>query len=181
MFILWVDHYILLLVTFIWSRWKTTFKYDQNFYRRFVDDIYSRRKVGNNVLFNRLLNYHLNIKLTSKFKDTKLTNISGFYKFNVYRKSTKLPSPWSSKTPKCYKRNTINGDLHHSKRIPSNFDHEFLLIKEKLMKTDYLLRFIISGINEFPKCKDHGDENFVIPPNLFGITKPFISIEMSYC
>ena len=92
------------------------------FYRRFVDDIYSRRKLGDNVLFDQLNSYHPNIKLTievnpSKFLDTKLTNISGTCKFNVYRKNTKLPSPWTSETPKRYKRNTINGDLHHSKRI----------------------------------------------------------------
>ena len=68
------------------------------FYRRFVDDIYSRRKLGDNVLFDRLNGYHPNLKLTievnpSKFLDTKLTNINGTYKFNVYRKNTKLPSP----------------------------------------------------------------------------------------
>ena len=92
------------------------------FYRRFVDDIYSRRKLGDNVLFDRLNNYHPNIKLTievnpSKFLDTKLTNINGAYKLNVYQKNTKLPSPWTSKIPKPYKRNTINRDLHRSKRI----------------------------------------------------------------
>ena len=62
------------------------------FYRRFVDDIYSRRKLGDNVLFDRLNSYHPNIKLTievnpSKFLDTKLTNINGAYKFNVYGKT----------------------------------------------------------------------------------------------
>ena len=65
------------------------------FYRRFVDDIYSRRKLGDNILFNRLNSYHPNIKLTievntSKFLDTKLSNINGTYVFNVYRKNTKL-------------------------------------------------------------------------------------------
>ena len=65
------------------------------FYLRFVDEIYSRQKLGDNVLFNQLNNYHPNIKLTiqinpSKFLDTKLTNINGAYKFNVYRKNTKL-------------------------------------------------------------------------------------------
>ena len=58
------------------------------FYCRFVDGIYSRRKFGNNVLFDQLNYYHPNIKLTievnpSKFLDTKLSNISGAYKFNV--------------------------------------------------------------------------------------------------
>ena len=50
-------------------------------YRRFLDD-YSRRKWGDNVLFDQLNSYHPNIKLTievnsSKFLDTKLTNING--------------------------------------------------------------------------------------------------------
>ena len=89
------------------------------FYRRFVDDIYSRRKSGD-VLFDRLNNYHPNIKLTkevnpSHFLGTKHTTINGAYKFNVHRKNTKLPSPLTSKTPKRYKRNTINDELHRSK------------------------------------------------------------------
>ena len=53
-------------------------------------------KIGDNVLFNQLKNYHPNIKLTtrlnpSKYLDTKPTNINGFYKFNIYQKSTRLP------------------------------------------------------------------------------------------
>ena len=120
------------------------------FYRRFVDDIYSRWKLGDNVLFDRLNNNHPNIKLEvnpSKVLGTKLTNISGPYEFNVYRKNTKLPSPWTSKTPKSYKRNAINGDLHRSKRISSNFDKEIPLIKGKFIKADYPFRFINSVIN----------------------------------
>ena len=105
------------------------------FYRRFVDDIYSRRKLGDNVLFDRLNSYHPNIKLTievnpSTFLDTKFTNINGNYKFNIYQKNTKLPSLWPSKTPK---RNTINDDLHGSKRISSKFDEEIHLIKENFI------------------------------------------------
>ena len=126
------------------------------FYRRFVDDIYSRRKLGDNVLFDRLNSYHPNIKLTIevKFLDNKLTNINGTYKFNVYHKNTKLLLPWTSKTPKPYKRNTINGDLYRSRRISSNFDEEVPLIKEKFMKADYLLRFINSVVTEFQKGKE---------------------------
>ena len=146
------------------------------FYCRFVDDIYSRQKLGDNVLFDWLNNYHPNIKLTIevnpiKFLDTKLTNINCTYKFNVYRKNTKLPSPWTSKTPKRYKWNTINGDLHCSKRISSNFDEEIPLIKEKFMKADYLLRFINNLVNEFQKDKECGDEIFIIPTSLFEIKK----------
>ena len=78
------------------------------FYRRFVDDIYSRRKIGDIALFNWLNNYYPNIKRTielnpNKFLDIKLTDISGFYRFNVYHRSTKLLSPWTSYTPKRYK------------------------------------------------------------------------------
>ena len=88
----------------------------------FEDDIYSWRKLRGNVLFDRLKSYHRDIKLTievngSKFLDTKLTNSNGTYKFNVYRKNTKLPLPWTFKSPKRYKQNTINGDLHCSKRM----------------------------------------------------------------
>ena len=52
------------------------------FCHRFVDDIYSRRKLGDNILFDQLNSYHPNIKLTievnlSKFLDTKLINMNG--------------------------------------------------------------------------------------------------------
>ena len=70
----------------------------------------------------------------SNFLDIKLTNINGTYKSNVYQKNTKPPSPWTAKTPKCYKRNTMNGDLHRSKRRSSSFDEEILLIKEKFRR-----------------------------------------------
>ena len=73
------------------------------FYQRFVDDIYSRQKLGDSILFDQLNNYHPNIKLTievstSKFLNIKLTNIISAYKFNVYQKNAKLYSPWTSKS-----------------------------------------------------------------------------------
>ena len=81
------------------------------FYRRFVDDIYSRRKLGDNVLFDQLNSYHPNIKLTievnpSTFLETKLTNLNRTYESKFYCTNTKLSSPWTSKTSKRYKRNT---------------------------------------------------------------------------
>ena len=56
-------------------------------YRRFAEDIYSKRKMGDNVLFNILNNYHPNMKVSIElnpgaFLDNKRTNINGFYKFN---------------------------------------------------------------------------------------------------
>ena len=99
-------------------------------------------------------------------------------KLTVYRKNTKLPSPWTSKTPERYKRNTINGDLHRSKRVSSNLNEEITLIKEKFMKADYILRFINTAVNEFQKGKECGGESFIIPPSLLEITKPFIFAEI---
>ena len=83
--------------------------------------------------------------------------------------------------PKRYKRNTINGDLHCSKRISSNFDEEITLIKEKFMNVDYPLHFINSIVNEFQKGKECGDESFIIPTSLFGIAKPLTFVEIPYC
>ena len=67
----------------------------------------------------------------------------------------------------------VQKEFHQTEKIP--------LIKEKFMKDDYSLHFTNSVINEFQKCKDHGDESFIILPDLFGIMKPFISIEIPYC
>ena len=48
------------------------------FYRGFVDDICSRRKLGDNVLFDRLKIIIQTIKVNpSKLLETKLTNING--------------------------------------------------------------------------------------------------------
>ena len=50
------------------------------------------------------------------------------------------------------------------------------------MRANYPLHFIINDvINIFQKGNDHGHESFIITPDLFGITKPFISIEIPYC
>ena len=69
---------------------------------------------------------------------------------------------------------TINCSI----RISSNFYEEIILTKEKFMKADYPLHFINSVVNEFQKGKECGDESLIIPPTLFEITKPFISIEI---
>ena len=136
-------------------------------------------------MLDQLSSYQQNIKLTieknpSMFLDIKLTNIDGTYKFNVYRKNTKPPSPWTSKTPKHYKRNTINGHLHPLKRISSKFDKEIPLIKEKFMKAEYPFGFINSVVNEFQKGKECGDESFIIPTSLFENAKPLIFVEIPY-
>ena len=116
-----------------------------NIYRRHLE----RRILGSNVFLDQFRNYHTNIKLTTelnpnKFLDTKPANINGAYRFNVYQRNTKLTLLWTSKLPKHYKRNTVKGDLHRSKRISPNFVKEIPLMKERHMKADYPLRFINS-------------------------------------
>ena len=139
MVLLWENHYLLLLVTFIWLKWKMMVWIPSKpiFYRRVVDEIYSRRKLGDNVLFNKLNSYHRNIKLTikinpSKSLDNKLTNINGTYKLKVCPENRKLPSAWNSAISKHSKWNTVDGDVHHSKRISSNFHKEIPTIEESL-------------------------------------------------
>ena len=83
--------------------------------------------------------------------------------------------------PKRYKQNTINGNLHHSKRISSNFDTEIPLLKENVNKSDCTLSFINSVVNDFQTGKECGDESFRIVPSLFEMAKPFIFIEIPYC
>ena len=105
------------------------------FYKRFVDDIYNKRKKGIHNLYKRLNNYHPNIKLTieinpNKFLDTEIIDNEGAIETKVYRKTTKLPVPWALNIPKWYKRNTINTDLHRAKRIASNLDNELVIIKK---------------------------------------------------
>ena len=62
------------------------------------------------------------------------------------------------KTPKHYKRNLINGDIHHSRKVLSNFDKGISPIKEKFMKDDYPLCFTYSVTNKFQKGKEYERE-----------------------
>ena len=105
------------------------------FYKRFVDDIYTRRKKGiHDKLYERLNNYHPNIKLTieinpNKFLDTEIIDNKGATDTKAYRKATKPPVPWASNIPKRYQRNTINTDLYCAKRIAANLDNELVTIR----------------------------------------------------
>ena len=109
------------------------------FYKRFADDIYTRRKKDiHDKLYERLNNYHPNIKLTieinpNKFLDTEIIENEGVIETKVYRMTTKLPVPWASNIPKRYKRNTINTDLYRAKRIATNLDNELVIIKRKFL------------------------------------------------
>ena len=60
----------------------------------------------------------------------------------VYRKLNKIPMHWTSKVPKIYKRNAINGDLNRSYQININFDHEKQTIREKYRLAGLPTRFV---------------------------------------
>ena len=157
------------------------------FYKRFVDDIYRRRnKSQHDVLFEALNNFHPNIKLTievnpEKFLDTKiLLNNEGVVTTQVYRKENKKAVPWVSKIPKRYKRNTISGDLHRSRKVASNFDIEIRAITAKYSKAEYPRQCIDSVIQDFITPLDK-DELFIIPQNMFEVKEPFLLIEILYC
>ena len=145
------------------------------FYKRFVDDCITKRKRNeHDKLFELINNYHRNIKFTieiqpTKFLDTKLINENGSYSTEVHRKETKLPVNWSSKTPKRYKRNAINGDLYRSYRISSNFNKEIELIRKLFTHADYPIRFTNSVIKQFQQrnALQQEEDDMIISPNLF--------------
>ena len=65
------------------------------FYRRYVDDIFNQRK------------RNVEDTLSQRFNLIKLNCFNGIYKTMIHRKTTKLPTHWSSKVPKRYKCNAI--------------------------------------------------------------------------
>ena len=77
----------------------------------------------------------------------------------MYRKTTKLPVPWTSNIRKRYKRNNKNTDLYRAKRIASNLDNELLIIKKKFLAADYPHKFINSVINTFIEKKIRKKKN----------------------
>ena len=88
--------------------------------------------------------------------------------------------PWVSKIPKRYKRNTISGYLHRSRKIASNFDIEIRGTKAKYNKAGYPRRFIESAIRDFIAPLDKA-ESFTFPPTMFAVKKPFLLLEIPYC
>ena len=102
----------------------------------------------------------------------------------MHKKPTKLPVHWSSRIPKRYKRNAINGELHRAKRISSNFNKEVSYIKEKYLEAQFPERFIDSVIRQFKskfQDKFNDEDDVIIPPNLFDEPKRSIFIEIPYC
>ena len=161
------------------------------FYKRYVDDIITRRKVGDeDELFKALNKYHPKIKLTievnpEKFLDTNMKIINNSIITSVHFKEIKLPIAWASKVPKRYKRNAVVGDLHRAKQISSNFDQGVVKIQSKYTKANYPPRYINSIIRKFhaDQHKLVNSESFLIPPGMFDETKEKLCllVEIPFC
>ena len=129
-------------------------------YKRYVDDIYSKRiKNQPDKLFEKLNNYHPNIKLTievnpSKFVDTEIMIKNGIIETSVAIKESKILNHWLSAVPKKYKRNAILGDLHRAHKISSNFELEKQRTKKNYLRLSFPNNFIQSTFNSFQqKCE----------------------------
>ena len=156
------------------------------FYKRFVDDVFNiRKKNVTDRLLEQLNSYHHRIKFTvevnpEKFLDTRiLHNVNGI-ETSVYRKPNKLPTNWSSKVPKRYKRNAINGDLYRASKIATDFNAEKETIKRKYKLANYPDNFVSSVIKDFEDKKE-----LIIPPKFFPMTSyeklPFVLIDVPFC
>ena len=132
--------------------------YNPLFYKRYVDDIITKRSVGKvDYLYSKLNNYHPNLKLTAEanpkeFLDISIISADGIISTKVFTKKNKLPTPHDHPIPqKSYKRNAITGELHRASKIASSFDKEILRIKMKFLSAGFPIRFINSVVEDFTK------------------------------
>ena len=159
------------------------------FYKRFVDDVITRRKIGEpDHLFHAINNYHPNICFTlesqpKKFLDTNINIKNNNIETTVHRKPNKLPTHCSSKVPKRYKRNAINGNLKRSYRISMNFNEEKEIIRDKFANAGFPRRFTESVIEQFLSNLNTSSEegDLIIPEFLFKEPRKFILIEIPFC
>ena len=123
-------------------------------YKRYVNDSYTKRiKNQPDKLFEKLNNYHPNIKLAievnpSKFLDTKIMIKNGIIETSLVVKESKIPNDWSSAAPKRYKRNAILGDLHKVHQISSNFELEKQRIKKKYLSVKFFYSFYFNSYQQ---------------------------------
>ena len=117
-----------------------------------------------------------------KFLNIKFVlNKDGIVTTFVYRKERKLPIPRISKSPKRYKRNTVIGDLHRSKRISSDLDTQVRAIKINIVMqvTLYVLSVVLYIISTCHLKIMY--VSAIILPNLFDEKKPFLLFEVPNC
>ena len=154
-------------------------------YRRYVDDTFNRRKKQiRDELFAALNSYHENINCTidenpDHFLDTKFSHENGETITSVYEKPGKLPVFWSSKVPKRYKRNAINGELHRAYKISSNFEEETKRIKKKFSDVGFPSRFIDAVIRDFGSTLSEEEED-IVPSWLFE-DRQVLTVNLPFC
>ena len=168
------------------------------FYKRYVDDSFNRRKKGNqDTLFDAMNKVHTKINFTvevnpTKFLDTEIVMKGANVETKLIHKETKLPTHWSTKTPKKFKRNAINGNLHRAWMISSNFEAEVKIIRDRFLTAKYPLKFINSVVKNFREKMNNKQENqnhnqsvneddFIIPPFLFELPRKVVYIELPFC
>ena len=154
-------------------------------YKHDVEETITKRKKNatDDELFANMNSYQKNIKLTietntNRFIDTAFNvNLDSFVTTKLFQKPGKFPAFWNSQIPKRYKRNNINGDLHRTFNITSDFDAEVFLITKKYLGAGYPIGFIKSVISEF---KTKGENQPIIPDWLFeGRSKTLFKLH--YC
>ena len=117
-------------------------------YKCYVDYIFSKRiKNQPDKLFEKLNNYHPNIKLTIDVNPTKFVNTgimikNGIIEISVVVKEYKIPNHWSSAVHKKYKQNAILGNIHRAHKSLSNFELEKQRIKKKYLSVNFPYNFI---------------------------------------
>ena len=94
-----------------------------------------------------------------------------------------MPVHWTSKFPKRYESNAINGDLNRSYQISMNFDHEKEIIREKYHLAGFPTRFVDKVIHQFHQklIGKQAEYELIIPDFLFAEPKKFILVEIPYC
>ncbi|XP_066920538.1 uncharacterized protein [Clytia hemisphaerica] len=154
-----------------------------SFYYRYVDDIITKRKKNRrDNLFKKLNSKKSKLKFTceidpTKFLDTTMTKQDdNSYETSVHRKETKVPTHWSSKVPKKYKRNAIRSDLSRAYRISSNFHREKEIIHEKFKKVDFPVPFINSVFKQFSDKKNNPTD-----PTSDNDSKDTVKISIPFC
>ena len=159
------------------------------FYKRLVDDIFTRRETNfPDQLLEFLNNYYPSIILIyemnpEKFLDTKICYNNGSIATKVHRSVTKLTPHWSSRIPKIYKGNAAHGNLWRVERISSDFNNEKMLIRQKFDKCN-LSPFSNSVIIDYEhkqNKRQQQEDECITPPNFSEIAKESISVEFPYC
>ena len=120
----------------------------------------------------------------SKFLGTKIDKNNGEIKTCVFRKPASLPAHWSSKVPKRYKRNAINGELSRASKISSDLESEKRIITTKYINAGYPPNFIKSVIRQFDEKQQKIPEmeELIIPHYFFPDEElPRVMIEIPYC